>query len=144
MKLYANEITEKEIMDAALQAGASVEKMIVRRGRRFARTFDVILSGSGPRRSQWREQSVPAATWDEWGIFMARLFDHEPTMRIGPYRDRDHFRWSTGDRYDDLDPADQHNHRWTLDYHTPRVEQGQFCKGCDAVRRFDLTPRAAA
>lgn len=112
--------------------------MIVKRGRRFARTFDVILPGSGPRRSQWRDQVVQAATWDEWGIFMARLFDHEPTMRIGPYRDRDHFRWSTDDRYDDLTPAGQHkSHRWRYarrDDHT----QVQECTGCTAVRRFEL------
>jgi hypothetical protein len=138
MKLYANEIAEKEIMDAALQAGASVEKLIVNRGRRYARSFDVILSGSGARRSQWRDQEVQAATWDEWGIFMARLFDHEPEMRIGPYRDRDHFRWSTGERYDDLEPAEQHKiHRWRYSWHDYHM-QVQECDHCEAVRRFEL------
>jgi hypothetical protein len=143
MKLYANEITEKEIMDAAIAAGVTVEKLISKPSRNYVRSFDVILSGSGPRRSQWRDQEVPAATWDEWGIFLARLFDHEPGMRAAAYRDRDHFRWATANRYDTLTPADQHRlHAWRVDHHVLRVELVRSCKRCPAVQRIDLQKRS--
>jgi hypothetical protein len=139
MKLYANEITEKEIMDAALHAGVSVEKLITKRARHYARSFDVVLSGSGAHRSQWREQDVQAATWDEWGIFLARLFEHEPGMRAASYKDGAHFRWATDDRYDDLTPADQHKlHAWQVERHERGVVLVQSCKRCPALRRIAL------
>jgi hypothetical protein len=32
-----------------------------------------------------------AATWDEWGIWMDRLYDRDPSVVIGWYRDYAHF-----------------------------------------------------
>jgi len=137
MRIYANEITEKEILDAALHARVSIERLRVRSSRQYARSFDVILSGSGARRSQYADRETPSATWDEWGIFLAQLFDHEPDLRAGPYRGRDHFGWSTDDRYGDLQPDDQHKlHRWEYRIHVPLTWHEQTCR-CGAVRRFN-------
>jgi hypothetical protein len=33
-----------------------------------------------------------AATWDEWGIWMARLYEREPSALIGWYESPEHFR----------------------------------------------------
>lgn len=140
MRIYTNEIAEKEIMDAAQYARVSIERLRVRGSRKWERSFDVILSGSGARRSQYASHAFPSATWDEWGMFLARLFDREPGIKAGPYRDRDHFRWSTGARYDDLLPAEQHKvHRWQYD---GECVTGAYivhsCKGCPAIRRSEL------
>ena len=54
--------------------------------------FIVYLAGSSPRRSQ-HDRDVYAATWDEWGIWIAALYDIDPEAIIGQY-------WSREDFYD--------------------------------------------
>lgn len=107
---------------------------------RTRRGFEVILSGSSPRRSASREGDQ-AATWDEWGFFFASLYVKDASAKCGPYLNSEHFHWSTGDRYNTTGtnyvpvPCD---HKWrysgsnvTGSYHI------QGCvKDCGAIRRY--------
>jgi hypothetical protein len=60
--------------------------------RTHTTAFDVSLSGSARHRSQ-ADRDEFAATWDEWGWFLAFLFAHDPDIKCsGVYRDADDFR----------------------------------------------------
>lgn len=43
-----------------------------------------------------------AASWTEWGWFLARVFERDPLARCGQYKDLDDFNVQTGDRF--IDP----------------------------------------
>jgi hypothetical protein len=121
-----------DLIYAAHLAGVRFERLTQSGSRTHARKFDVILSGSSGRRASFGADHE-SATWDEWGIFLGCLFDHDPQARAADtYRDRDHFRWSTGNRYDNLTPDRQHrNHRWQVG-----ARYVQTCP-CGAVRRWE-------
>jgi hypothetical protein len=69
-----------------------------------------------------------AATWDEWGLFFAALYDIDSQMTCWAYDGADDFSHSTGGRFDGepFTPHDQH--RWS--YFDSYVSK---CK-CGAVR----------
>ena len=71
--------------------------------------FDVILTGTSNRPQNFGGEDK-AATWDEWGQFIARVFDADPNAIVGQYRSLGHFEWSTEDRFKDGDalPGDTH------------------------------------
>jgi hypothetical protein len=70
--------------------------------------FDVILQawpdGLHGRRSNTGyaggSRDSLAATYDEWGHFIAALYELDPDAQIGQYADRQHFNEITGDSYD--------------------------------------------
>jgi len=113
-----------------------------RKGSRSrAVAWDVKLTGTSSRRpnggNRGADGDAYAATWDEWGMFLAELFRRDPDATIpGVYESEAHFRWSTGERFDDLAPAQQHrNHRWE---HEGKAATGTYyvstCK-CGARQR---------
>lgn len=144
MMIHTNVLTRDEITAAARRAGVGFERLEQRGSRRRARKFDVILEGSGQTGGAWGNSGTygaaqyAAATWDEWGIFLAALFTVDPEVYTDAYDGAEHFRWSTGARYDALDVAAQcKRHRW--DY-TGAAATGAYavhqCRKCDAIRRF--------
>jgi hypothetical protein len=138
MRIHSDHLDELEIRKAARLAGVSFTRFSLHGSRSRAAGFDVILTGSSPRRQNQGEDY--AATWDEWGVFLNALFaiDEHAIAGRGGYESAEHFHWSTGGRYRDFDIADQHRagHRWqwagdsaTGSYHMSEC-------GCGAVRRF--------
>lgn len=65
--------------------------------RKRSRGYVVRLSGS----SKYNMQRLPdkAATWDEWGIFIAALFAADPNAICGWYSSRDDFIEKTCDEH---------------------------------------------
>lgn len=72
--------------------------------------LDIKLVANGKRAGEKRHrpnsgtrgadgQEVWALTYDEWGWFLAALFDAHPDAKAGPYRDADHFHATTCDAY---------------------------------------------
>lgn len=60
---------------------------------------DVVLTGSARHRSQANRDEY-AATFDEWGWFLAFLYSVDPDIKCaGIYRDGDEFRRKLGDRF---------------------------------------------
>lgn len=45
------------------------------------------------------DRDTLAATYDEWGHFLAALFDLDPTAVAGPYKSRDDFHAQTSGKY---------------------------------------------
>lgn len=115
MKIHTK-LTEDNIRHAADVAGVWLAKFETTKSRSHPYRYDMIISGTSGRRSQWRQKEVPAATWDEWGIFLGEIFRLDPNAKTPDYADTDEFHWKTGGRFLTLKPKDQHRqHQWTHD-----------------------------
>jgi hypothetical protein len=154
MRLHTNTITSRDLYAAAAAAGVRFGRLEEHGSRSRARAWDFTLTGSSPYRpnpgGRWaRDDYDPgahAATWDEWGIFLAHLFDVDPDAHAtGNYQSREHFRWCTGGRFDTLTPAGQHHrHRWeytgesvTGSYAVHECECGAVHRWMTSGRRFE-------
>lgn len=73
------------------------------------RSVNVTLTGESNRRPNSGQRGAGysdeyAATWDQWGVFFAVLFDRDPDMICGTakypvYANRDDFHYKTVDRF---------------------------------------------
>jgi len=143
MKIHATLVSAKDLRAAADRAGVTLTRFELLNSRTHAHSWDVLLSGSGRRGTQYVSRTEsPAATWDEWGMFLGALFRREPTMRCGNtrrpiYADLSHFSWVTDNRYDDLTPDQQHRvHRWdTWHVNMTHAYSVKECR-CGAVCRW--------
>jgi hypothetical protein len=115
------------------------------------RAFEMRLSGSSLTGGQFGASDYRTATWDEWGIVMGRIFDADPTTRMGGsvkrpvYADAEDFHWQTGDRFTGgFSPADTHpRHVW--DRSGDSVTGSYIvheCRRCSALRRMGTAPVA--
>jgi hypothetical protein len=140
MRLHTDHLTETDIRDAARKAGVGVERFSRHSSRSRGWAFDVILSGSGTTSGNYggADRDVKAATWDEWGLVLAELYQRDPQMIAGSaYRNSEHFHWATGDRFTALTPPFQHlRHRW--EYQGECVTDAYYTRECDcgAVVRY--------
>lgn len=104
MRIHAYTITPDDLRAAAEAAGAfshgNVSMQFVRKGSRtHDLAYEVNLFGDGTaskRRSQ-ADRDEYAATWDQWGVFLAELFVRDPDMKAGPYNGSEDFHRQTGD-----------------------------------------------
>jgi len=93
------------ITRAAFAAGVDLVKCEEHGSRTHARAFEVSLRGSSRRRPNfWDGSDCYAATWDQWGIFLAHIFDADTDARCGSvkhptYRDGDDFHAKTFRRF---------------------------------------------
>ena len=120
MRIHTNTIVHRDLLDAA--RGLPVQVTATEHGSRtHARAFEILLTGTSNRLTNSGKYGAGedyAATWDEWGMFLFRLFDRDPFMRVGGikapvYKNADDFDRRTGGRYATLTPEEQHkNHRW--------------------------------
>ena len=88
-------ICDSEFYEAARAAGVTIEVKSKHGSRKRWVGYEIQLSGSSPYSAQsgaWK-----AATWDEWGVFLAFLFDREPTLIAGTYDGHDDFVMQTAE-----------------------------------------------
>lgn len=120
----------------ALAPGVRMQRVpTVHASRTHLIAYDVALTGSSGRNAM--RNNYKAATWDEWGTYLAYLFADDATLKAGPYLSAEHFHWSTGNRFTHGMPDDAHKqHHWELSgvavtgaYHVYE------CKECDAMMR---------
>lgn len=143
MKIHTDIITARDMKDAIERAGLTSSHLqyIERGSRSRRRAFEFSLSGTSSRRKnsgQWGAGDDYAATWDEWGMFLAHLFAVDPGAHSRDYESADHYHWVTGGRFHDLTPDMQHGgggHRWGM---PDLVVTGRYhvreCK-CGAIMR---------
>lgn len=103
--------------------------------RKRKRAFEIQLSGSSTRLAQ--SGNWNAATWDEWGVFLGRLFALDPDMTSSYYVDADAFHKYTCDRFrDGTMPEDTHaQHKWVYDFANSNPWSGNrisYCNKCSA------------
>lgn len=136
MRIHANALTVRNVHAAALKAHVNVVKLDQFGSKSRDHAFEIGLSGSGAHRTQYTDLDYPAATWDEWGMFLAYLYRCDDSIVIPrAYSDESDFHWQTDGRFRKLWPADQHKlHRWTITRAGDGVSEAE-CK-CGAVKRW--------
>ena len=123
MRIHSDILTREDLggMLADLP-GVYFDHISTHGSRQRARGIEVRLIGNSPYLNMAKTDK--AATWDEWGVFMARVFDKDSSALMGKETEaafcaRTNYRFDT----DGL-PTDTHaRHTWG--------ERGQ-CTGCSA------------
>lgn len=128
MRIHTS-LTDAEIRRAAIIHGVRVNRLEPHGSRKRDGAFEVQLYGTSSRRTM--DNSGPAATWDEWGVFMSRILQWDPDALLGR-EDAYAFDYRTCGRFqfDRLIPVPGHNHKW--EYVAPFYFQ---CVKCDAEVR---------
>lgn len=134
MDIHTDLIRSGDLYEAALAAGVFIESARLSGSRSRDHKWSVYLSGSSNRMSNGRDHN--AATWDEWGAFLHRLYLIDDTAKVGRVYDNfADFRRKTGNRFDNGMPADTHNqHKWVYDYErsSPFGDRVLTCNSCSA------------
>lgn len=143
MRLHTNAITEAQIHAATTDLPGVYATVSHHGSRSHERAFEVSLEGNGYARNSGNAGAgyETGATWDEWGVFIARLYGIDRIAMWGSksypvYQDAESFHTQTDDRFQDgTMPSDTHKrHHWTTDY--PRTPLGvSQCSKCTAVQR---------
>ena len=106
MKIYSNVLTWGQLIDA-LPADVIASIQVIRRPRVAARGWKVYLEGTGTRHTKKVNSGESgagyhsAATYDDHGEWMARLFAIDPDARISWWKNRADFDKGTEYRYSD-------------------------------------------
>lgn len=118
MKVHSDILSETSVR-AALRHAQVIDKVTydiqfvvfdTKGSRSHCRGFDIQLGTydktSGPTKSrryknsgQYGADSIWAATYDEWGWFLAALFSIDPDATAGPYKGLADFNRQTSDKY---------------------------------------------
>ena len=104
MRIHTDKLTTQDVCREAFKVGVAVEYLGSHGSRKRDHAYEVALSGSSPYAGASTAVGYPykAATWDEWGLFIAALFKLEPTAIIGHYNGVENFEQITRgerDRY---------------------------------------------
>lgn len=129
MRIHSDYVTVSDIYALLRDGLTGVSVEVSRHGsRKRAAALEVRLEGTSTRRNM--SNTGQAATWDEWGVFMARVFNLDANAILG-HEDRGNFVERTQERFEALTmPEDAHgNHHW--ESAGARV---QACKHCSAVQ----------
>lgn len=162
MKIHLNHPTPEFVLTQARKTSGVWHERLVRKGSRTHDVaYDVILSGESGRYTNQRwvnGDGVEAATWDQWGIYLAVIFEADPEAKCvggggGGYANAEDFHRKTGGRFerglfeDGVPVGDVPDglvlsqaspdykitaHRWTPDFENNRPLSGHLslrCKG---------------
>jgi hypothetical protein len=112
MRLHSDILTRTAVLAALNLAshdtpedhfGVMISDLIDHGSRIRDHAFEIALEGYGERHTRARAWGVPqrgkgdqtytarAASYDDWGYFIARIFDKDPAAVFGPYKGRDDF-----------------------------------------------------
>lgn len=154
MRLHTDTLTIEDVCKAATVARAWFDmdddpsywgptRPTEHRSRKRARAFEVKLRGESARYPNGGRNGSDdhTATWDQWGVFLAALFELDPRMTCWAYDGAASFHAKTADRFRDGWPADAHgDHRFEYDG-TPGEQR---CRKCSAVTRWKLPASVTA
>ena len=136
MRIHSDFIEEVDVRKAARLAGVSFTRFGLHGSRKRDHAFDVILTGSSPRRQNSNDCPDFAATWDEWGAFLGHLFGLDPHAVTPYYESGEHFDWATGGQYRGGVLPDRHkSHRWQYAGSSPTDSYHVSECQCGAIRR---------
>lgn len=137
MRIHSDTLTAIQI-HSLVPVTAYVGKLSRHGSRKRDHAFEVNLGGSGKTGGQWGQQNGKAATWDEWGMFLAALYEADPEAVTPYYTDADDFHHVTGDRFRTLTPDEQHKqHRW--EYQVNLGDHGSSYHACKGSKNAPCT-----
>jgi len=133
MRIHSDKIETADVRNA-LPKGVMIAALSRHKSRTRDHGIEIRLYGTSSYRTQ--DGSGQAATWDEWGILLAVLFELDPKMVAAGYPSADEYHWITGDRFRTLRVEDQHRrHSWE---YTGKAATGSYvvhtCT-CGAITR---------
>lgn len=153
MRLHTDKITSSDIHMAAIVARVAPVEFSRHGSRKRSHAFEVKLIGESKRHPNagaargYFDQDVYAATWDQWGVFLAHLFAIDPNMTCWAYDGAADYAARTADRFgapEDVMTADGYVRRfvsygWPDDAHGDHSWQWQdgsrTCRRCSAEER---------
>lgn len=117
MRIHSNALTSLDIYRATNALPGVYAEVTPKGSRTHVGAFEIRLTGTSTRRTM--DGQDQAATWDEWGVFIAAIYEVDPAAVFGSvkspnYRDSNHFHAVTRYRFDaDALPEDTHQqHNW--------------------------------
>lgn len=136
MRIHSDTLTDADLYRAAEEARVTLVDMTRKGSRQRDHAFNVVLRGESNRAPNFGNGSPMghgkrAATWDQWGVFLAALFDLDPDMLTPYYRNAEDFHYQTSHRFAGGWPTDAHGDH-TFEWIAPRVFG---CTKCSAVKR---------
>ena len=130
MRIHSDTLDMSALMHAAETARVLMTTNDRHGSKKRDHAYEVKLSGDSPFRQNGGSDF--AATWDQWGIFLNALWEADPDMTCGGYKDRKTFDYATGGRFRHLTFENSHRrHRWQ-----PTYAYEAYCE-CGAVWRWD-------
>lgn len=160
MRLHTDTLTRADLAAAVERAGLRPGNLTVTEhgSRSHTRAWNVYLTGTSSRRtnssSGTEAHAGHAATWDEWGMFLADLYRRDPGMVAGSpgapvYTDARDFHTITHGRFRYLTPDEQHGgagHRWEVTVPGVQMEctRGRTACGATAEQYMRTISRRAA
>lgn len=142
MRIHTDELTMGSFFKATGDLPGVYLTITEHGSRSHARAFEVSLEGNGYRKNTGKYGAGDefGATWDEWGVFLSRIFDLDPRALAGSakypaYDGRNDFHIKTADRFESLlMPTDTHK-RHTWRYAGPGTGVWR-CVKCSAEKRL--------
>ena len=105
MRIHSDSLRQVDVALAAYAVSPHLTVETIRRGSRSrGHSIDVRMIWEGPKcKGDHRRHTNTgtygagewAATWDEWGLVIDRLFDMDPDAIVGPYESRADFYLQT-------------------------------------------------
>jgi hypothetical protein len=142
MRIHSDILAGSDFLNAERIAGVTLVNFDSVGSRSRVGSFEFSLTGSSNHAANFGG-GYKAATWDEWGIFLAHLFSVDPQAHCGKqsYLSAEHFHWSTGNRFDSLTLAGQHKrHAWGMGQRCVTGSYSVSQCDCGAVQRWILRP----
>lgn len=138
MRIHSDVLTPEHVEKATHARGMKgvAASVSVHGSRSRKGALEVKLTGTSTRRPNSgtgvRDSDDYAATWDEWGMFLAYLFEIDPEATCDYYTDEGDFIWKTNWRFESLTAPYQHkNHKWEYS----GIPREFNCTSCEAVKR---------
>lgn len=135
---FHTSLTMADVRSVELPPGVHWHHVGEHGSRSRARGFEIALEGNSCYGGQWGHLQYKAATWDEWGVVLGRLFELDPNARVARiYEGAEHFHYVTGDRFHPFNLPERlcPRHKWGgWDRNLPSQS---WCTKCDAVHRWD-------
>lgn len=155
MRIHLN-LTAPEVdhlLDAARRAaGVQFERKSHHGSQSHTMAVDVILSGDAPHRINSRDTYAEnAASWDQWGIFLAVIYAADPTAKSWAYDDAQDFHEQTGNRFNASAPDairvdsmsspqyQRTSHKWKLDREAFNDHPSSIVYSCVNKRHGECT-----
>lgn len=101
MRIHTDKLNPHDLWAALAMVSPHADMELTSHGSRtHLRAYEVHLWWNGPKvKGDGRAHTntgnqgagAYALTWDEWGWFIDRLYEIDPSARIGSYNDREHF-----------------------------------------------------
>ena len=135
MRVHSDTLTHADLLDAA-RISRTALSVTAHGSRKRDHAFNVTLRGESKRRPNTGSYGAAdeyAATWDQWGVFIAHLFELDHSAEMTYYKDAGDFHYRTASRFDGGWPDDAHgDHRFKYD----GIPYEQKCVKCSAVIRW--------